>query len=211
MFIIATNLVIKCNTTANDSVDAGNFISLDLSNDKLIWSDGSSAVADGQDTPTDAELNEASPLVPSVSDYEVPYLFLLDFSATGQELKLMDLTGSGNYRYVLRFEFDGATATEPTLEAWDDSDHDSNDLNCLGAGTGANSYIKVVRTTDSAPGSAWTGIPIAGASNKSNMNGGAGALGSGSHTIYYNVKVVIPVGATPSADTPVLTCRYTWN
>ena len=82
---------------------------------------------------------------------------------------------------------------------------------CLGAGTGADSYISVIRTTDGAPGSAWTGTPIAGASNKSNMNGGSGALGSGSHTIYYNIKVVVPTGATPAAETPVLTVRYTWN
>lgn len=208
---MATNLTVKCNTTANDTTSDGNFVTLDLTNDKLIWSDGSSAVADGQDTPSTAELNEAAPLVPTGSSYEVPYLFLLDFSATGQELKLVDLAGSQNARYVLRFEFDGPTATEPTLEAWDDSDHDSNDLYCLGDGTGANSYIKVVRTTDGAPGSAWSGTAISGASNKSNMNGGSGALGSGSHTIYYNIKVVIPVAATAAAETPVLTVRYTWN
>jgi len=208
---MATSLIVKCNTTANDSVDAGNFVTVDLAQDKLIWSDGSAAVADGQPTPSTAELNEAAPLVPSSSVYEIPKLFLLDFSATGQELKEMDLAGSGNNRYVLRFEFDGPTATEPTLEAWDDNDHDSNDLNCLGAGTGANSYIKVVRTTDGAPGSAWSGTAIAGASNKSNMNGGSGALGSGSHTIYYNIKVIVPIGATPAAEAPILTVRYTWN
>lgn len=208
---MATALVVKANTTANDATDAGNFVTLDLTNDKLIFSDGSAAVIDGADTPSDAELNEAAPLVPAVSEYEIPYLFLLDFSATGQELKLMDLAGSQNARYVLRFEFDASTATEPTLEAWDDNNHDSNDLYCLGAGTGADSYISVIRTTDGAPGSAWTGTPIAGASNKSNMNGGSGALGSGSHTIYYNIKTVVPVGATPAAEAPVLTCRYTWN
>ena len=208
---MATSLTVKVNTTANDTTDSGNFVTMDLSNDKLIWSDGSSAVADGQDTPSNAELNEASPLVPTVSAYEIPYLFLLDFSATGQELKLVDLAGSDNNRYVLRFEFDAETATEPTLEAWDDSDHDSNDLECLGAGVGADSYIHVIRTTDGAPGSAWTGTAISGASNKSNMNGGAGALGSGSHTIYYNIRVEVPVGATPAAETPVITIRYTWN
>ena len=203
--------MIRVNTTANNTTDSGNFVLLDLNNDKLLWSDGSSAVADGQNTPTESELNEASPLVPASVEYEVPYLFLLDFSATGLELKLVDLAGSGNYRYVLRFEFDGTTATEPTLEAWDTNAHATNDLNCLGAGVGANSYIRVVRTTDGAPGASWTGTPIAGASNKSNMNGGAGALGSGTHTLYYNIKTILPVGATPSAETPVITCRYTWN
>ena len=96
-------------------------------------------------------------------------------------------------------------------------------MECLGASVGDDSYISVVRTTDFAPGSAWTGTKISGADNKSNMNGGAGALGTGSHTIYYNIKVDVPVGATgysstyggltatPAADTPVLTIRYTWN
>ena len=208
---MATNLIVKVNDTANDTTDSGNFVTMDLTNDKLIWSDGSASVADGQDTPSDAELNEASPLVPTGSEYEVPKLFLLDFSATGQELKEINLAGSDNNRYVLRFEFDAPTATEPTLEAWDDNGHDSNDLHCLGNGTGADSYIHVVRTTASSPGASWSGTPISGASNKSLMNGGAGALGSGSHTIYYNIKVVVPVGATPASETPVLTVRYTWN
>ncbi len=208
---MATNLTIKANDTANDTTDSGNFVSLDLVNDKLIWSDGSAVVADGQDTPSDAELNEASPLVPTGSAYEVPSLFLLDFSATGQELKELNLAGSDNNRFVLRFEFDAGTATEPTLEAWDDNDHDSNDLNCLGAGNGANSYIRVVRTTDGSPGASWSGTPIAGASNKSLMNGGSGALGSGSHIIYYNVKVLIPIGATPAQETPIISVRYTFN
>ena len=93
---MATTLTVKANTTANDTTDSGNFVTLDLTNDKLIWSDGSAAVADGQPTPSTAELNEAAPLIPSVSDYEVPYLFLQDYSATGAELKLMNLAGSGN-------------------------------------------------------------------------------------------------------------------
>lgn len=209
---MATNLVIKINDTSNDAVDSGNFVTMNLTQDKLIWSDGSTAVADGADTPSDAELNEASPLVPASVEYEVPKLFLLDYSATGQELKEINLAGSDNNRYVLRFEFDADTATEPTLEAWDDNDHDSNDLHCLGAGTGSNSYISVVRTTDGSPGSGgWTGTPISGGSNKSLMNGGAGALGSGSHTIFYNIKTVIPVGATPASETPILVVRFTWN
>jgi hypothetical protein len=207
---MVTSLIVKVNTTAVDTVDSGNFVTMALADDKLLWSDGSTAVADGQDTPNEAELNEAAPLVPSVDPYEIPKLFLLDFSAVGQELKQVDLAGSQNTRYVLRFEFDGATATEPTLEAWDDNGHDSNDDECLGAGTGADSYIRVVRTTAGSPGASWTGTPIAGASNKSNMNGGAGALAVAT-TIYYNIKVVVPVGATPAVETPVLTVRYTWN
>jgi len=212
---MATTLTVKVNTTSNDTTDSGNFITVDLANDKFIWSDGSSAVADGQDTPTSAELNEAAPLSPSGSVYEIPKMFLLDYSDTGQELKEVDLAGSdqgggGNYRYVLRFEFDAATATEPTLEAWDDSDHDSYADVCLGE-TGANdSYVKVVRTTAGSPGASWTGTAIAGGSAKSQMNGGAGAL-VGATTIYYNIRIELPDGSDPFAETPVLTVRFTWN
>jgi len=212
---MATTLVVKANTTANDTTDAGNFVTMDLTNDKFIWSDGSAAVIDGGDTPTDAELNEAAPLVPSGAVYEIPKLFLLDYSATGQELKQMDNAGSdqgggGDYRYVLRFEFSDATATEPTLEAWDNSDHDSYADEVLGVTGTVDSYIKVVRTTDGAPGASWAGTQICGGSNKSNMNGSAGAFVAAA-TVYYNIKVVLPDSCDPFANTPVITVRFTWN
>jgi hypothetical protein len=205
-----TNLEIKINTTSNDTTISGNFVTLDLNNDKLIWSDGSDDVADGQPTPTNAQLNEAAPVIPTDDEYEVPKLFFLDYSSTGTELTEISLAGSQNKRYVLRFDFDDITATEPTLEAWDDSDHDSTDFYCLGATSGTNSYIAVVRTTDASPGASWTGTRIAG-TTKSLMNGGSGPIGSGGATIYYNIKVMIPLEAVPAAETPVLTVRYTWN
>ena len=213
---MVTTLTVKINTTTNDTTDAGNFVTMDLTNDKLIFSDGSTAVADGQDTPTPAELNEAAPLVPSGAVYEIPKLFLLDYSATGQELKEIDLAGSdqgggGNYRYILRFEFSGATATEPSFEFWDDSDHDSYASECLGVTGAVDSYIKVVRTTSGSPGGAsWAGTPIAGGSNKSLMNGSGGAFGAAA-TVYYNIRVELPDGCDPFVETPVGTVRYSWN
>jgi len=207
---MSTIVTVRCNTGNNDvAYPSGEWVNMDLDNDKLIWTDGNVAVADGEDTPTDSELNESSPLVPDSSPYEIPKTFLLDFSEVSAELKEIVLAGSGDNRYVFCFYFDGLTATEPTLEAWDDDSHITNDYECLGAGAGANSYIKVVRTTDGSPGAGWTGDPISGSSNKSQMNGGAGALG-GATTIYYNIKVVIPVGATPASEQPVLAVRYTW-
>lgn len=207
---MATALTMSCNTGVSDVAHpSGEWEDVAFLTDKLIWTDGGTGVEDGDDTPSDAELNEASPVIPSVTPYEIPKLFLLDYSDTGQELKEISLAGSDDNRYVLRFYFDGGTGTEPSLEAWDDDAHDSNDSPCLGAGDGADSYIKVVRTTDGSPGASWTGDPLGGSTHKSNMNGGAGALGS-ALAIYYNIKVVIPVGATASADSPVLTVRWTW-
>ena len=121
-----------------------------------------------------------------------------------------------NKRYVFAFSFDGATASEPKLEAWDDSDHDSTDKHVLGNGTPDNSFVKAICTTNSLPGVNWTGSAIAGA-NKLNLNDGNGALGdvpSGQTTqeLYANIKIVIPAGySTPAVESFVLTVRYTWN
>ena len=120
-----------------------------------------------------------------------------------------------NKRYVYAFSFDGATASEPTCEAYDDSDHDSTAKHVLGNGTPANSFVKAVCTTASLPGASWAGAAIAGA-NKLLLNNGNGALaalpsGVTSQELYANIKLVIPSAyATPAVETFVLTVRYTW-
>jgi hypothetical protein len=42
------------------------------------------------------------------------------------------------------------------------------------------------------------------------MNGGGGALVAAA-TVYYNVRVELPDGCDPFAETPVITVRYSWN
>ena len=113
-----------------------------------------------------------------------------------------------NKRFVFAFSFDGATATTPRLEAWDDSDHDSSDTNVLGAGTPADSMVKAVKTTDSLPGAGWAGTPIAGASDYLELD--TAAL-SGAKDLYANIKIVIPTAyATPAAETFIFTVRFTY-
>lgn len=211
---MATNLTVHVNTTATDSdrvTAPGNYVQMDLANDKLIWSAGSTAVADGQDTPTSGELDEAATVILPTS-VEVANLFLLDASDTGVELKLVDLAGSGDNQYVINFSFDGATASEPQLEAWDDDTHATANLNVLGLGTPSASMIKAVLTTGGSPGASWTGTAIAGGSspNVLQLNGGGGAFGSAAE-VYCNVKIEIPGAySTPFTEAPVLTVRYTY-
>lgn len=178
--------------------------------DIILWSDGSSDVADGQPIPTEAELNIAASLLGD-TNHEVAYCFLLDQS-TGLTERITN-AGSVNKRYVFCFEFDGATATEPTLEAWDNTNHDTNDNYCLGEGTGTNSWLKGVLTTVASPGASWTGTPISGngASSRIDLNGGLGAL-SVATDVYVNLKMLIPSGfSTPNSEQPLMTVRYTWN
>ena len=151
---MVTNVVVHVNHTNDDNTrvaDPTDFIQMDLANDKLIFSAGSAAVADGQPTPSSAELNEAATIIQAIP-VEVAHTFLLDVSDVGQELKEMFMANSGDHRYVICLAFDGATATEPTLEAWDDDTHVTANLNCLGLGTPADSMLKAVLTTAGSPG-----------------------------------------------------------
>jgi len=211
---MVVNVEVFVNHTSDDNsrvFDPSDFIQMDLANDKLIFSAGSAAVADGQDTPTNAELNEAATII-QPTPVEVAHTFLLDVSDVGQELKEMFMANSGDHQYVICLAFDGATASEPTLEAWDDDTHVTANLNCLGVGTPANSMLKAVLTTGGSPGAGWAGTPIAGgaAPNVLLLNGGGGALG-GATDVYVNIHWDVP-GAyiTPFAEEPVLSVRYTY-
>ena len=211
---MATNLDVHVNTTAVDSdrvAQPGNYVQMDLANDKLIWSAGSSEVIDGADTPTGGELDDAATVI-QATDVEIDKLFLLDFSDSGVELKEIDLAGSTDTQFVINLSFDNATTTEPTLEAFDDNTHSSANNSVLGSGTPADSMLKAVLTTAGSPGAAWVGTPIAGSilPNILELNAGGGSLG-GATEIYVNLKVLIPGNfATPFSEAPILTIRYTF-
>jgi len=180
--------------------------------DVILFSDGNADVADGEAIPTESELIGAAELVGTgVPEHEFEKCFLLDDS-TGLIDEIPN-AGSGDYRYVFNFYFDGATASEPVLEAWDDTDHDSYDSLPLGAGTPADSWISAVLTTAGSPGASWTGTKISGngVSTSLQLNGGAGAL-SAATNVYCNIKCVIPANYTSAeSSTPILTVRYSWS
>lgn len=212
---MATNLEIYANVSAVDSdrvAQPANYVQLDLISDKLIWSAGDANVADGQDTPSSAELDAAATII-TTTDVEIDKLLLLDFSDTGVELKEVFLAGSGDNQHVLNLSFDGATASEPTLEGFDDNTHALANSHVLGNGTPANSMVKGVVTTLASPGAGWSGLAIAGsvAPNVLPLNGGSGAFGSATE-VYVNLKIVVPANyTTPFSEQPVITCRYTFS
>jgi len=209
-----TNLTLRVNKGDADTAygeTGADYINADLTNDYIIWTAGSSAVADGQDEPTEDELNQAYSIITD-SDLTVAHCLFFDYSGDVLE----DVEGMGlNKRYVFCFSFDGATASEPQLEAWDDSDHDSIDKHVLGVETGEDSFVKGVCTTLGLPGADWVGDPIAGTDVLllNNTNGALSALATGetSQELYANLKIVIPANySTPAIETFVLTVRYTW-
>ena len=198
------------------------YITMDLVNDYLIWTEGSAIVIDLMTSePTTEELNEASTKIDPDAIVTVPLCLLMDYSHNvGGSYYTHKVLGMGeNKRYVFGFSFDGATATEPQLEIWDDDNHNSTDKHVLGAGTPANSMIKGVCTTDSLPGEDWTGTALAGSDTArvlklNNGNGALDALASGetSQELYANIKIVIPQNyATPGVEPFTSTIRFAWN
>jgi hypothetical protein len=202
---------------ADNSYDLvpSNFIPVNLSTDYLIWTDSLADLMTSE--PTQDEINAAAPVISDDADVEVTNVLLMDASHDiGGSYYTHKIIGVGeNKRYVFVFSFDGATATEPQLEAWDSNLHTSFNKNVLGAGVALNSMIKGVCTTDALPGASWVGSALAGGTEVLLLNNGNGALGepaSGENNdLYANLKIVLPEDfATPGAETFVLTTRFTW-
>jgi len=208
-------IVNKINADHNYQDNPADFVIIDLTNDYLVWSEGSSEIADGKDEPTENELNSASPIIDPTLSKTVSKCFIFDKSDGGGLLRLLNGMGI-NKRFTFGFSFDGATASEPQLEVWDNTDHDSTAFHVLGNGTPANSMIKGVCTTIALPGESWVGNPLAGATVLL-LNNGSGALNEletlvDSQELYCNLKIVIPAAyATPAVEPFVLSLRYMWN
>ncbi len=211
---MATTLAIRVNyvdSTVAYVTTPADYITLDLTNDYFIWTAGDATVKDLMThEPTSDELNAAASVISESADVTVALCLLMDYSHNigGSYYTHKVLGMSENKRYVFAFSFDNVTATIPRLEAWDNSDHDSQAKNVLGAGTPANSFVKAIKTTDALPGAGWVGTAIAGASNYVELDS---AVLSGAKDLYANIKIVIPTAyATPKAETFVLTVRYTY-
>lgn len=207
---MATELTIYANTGTQDGAlnSLGvEFTEIDTVNDSIIFTDGNDTVKDGASIPNASQLNSAAPILDGTEQTIEKYL-LADNSAG--ILKEIHNMGAGNYRYVLAFDFDGSTVSEPVLEIWDDTDLDSIDSTVLGAGTAASSWFRGVVTTDAAPGSAWTGNRLAGSSDGYFLwlNNENGAL-SVAKTLYAQLKLVIPSTIQDAgASNPVITVKY---
>lgn len=184
------------------------YILVDFDYDYLIWSDSLADLMTHE--PTAEELNAAATIIDEDVDITVAKCLLMDYShdVGGSYYTHLIKGMSENKRYVFGFCFNGATATIPRLEAWDDETHSTADKNVLGIGTPANSFVKAVKTTSALPGAGWSGTPIAGGSNYLELDD---AVLTAAKDLYANIKIVIPAAyATPAAETFVLTCRYTY-
>jgi hypothetical protein len=186
------------------------YIEVNLTNDYLIWSKTLADLMTHE--PTADELNAAAEIIDPSLAVTVTKCLLMDYShdVGGSYYTHLVIGMSLNKKFVYCFSFDGATATEPQLEAWDTSAHTTYVKNVLGLGTPANSMMKGKCTTTTLPGVGWAGTALAGPSNVLLLNDGSGAL-SGAKDLYANLKIVIPTAySTPAAETFILTVRYTW-
>lgn len=182
---------------------------MDIGADYLVLlTNGSTSVADGQIIPSTTQLNQAGLAITGLEQTCSKY-FLADISAN--LLKQIHNMGAGNKRYVVAFDFDAETATEPVLEAWDDLTLLTADDTVLGAGTPSSSWIAAICTTDGNPGVGWSGTRLAG--DTSNhfllLNSGNGAL-TGAKTLYAQMKVVMPATIVNGGnESPILVVKYT--
>jgi len=209
-----TALTLLINNTVTDSAvnNIGtNWIAVEPTLDNFIFSQGGGTVVNGQPLPSEALLNRYAVQLDDTNNVIVPKYFLADASAN--LLKEVKLAGNQNKRYVFAASFDGATATEPSLECWDNISMDTILSPALGAGTPSVSWYKGVVTTLGLPGADWVGIALASdnVSHKLFLNNGAGAL-TGAGILYFNFKIVIPGGyLTPALHTPIMAIIYATN
>lgn len=211
---MSTALTVKINTSAIDSVVGGaaTFTTMDVANDKLIFSAGSTVVADGLAIPSQTDYNQAGTIISADADVVVAKCFLADATLVAI-LKEVHLWGDADGRYVFAFSFDGATASEPVLEIWDDSNLNTTANLSLGDGTPANSWWKGVVTNLAAPAHDWTETALAGngVGRYLQLNNGSGALAVAT-VLYCNLKIIIPQATSTSGqETPVVVCKYTTN
>ncbi len=188
-----------------------------LVNDALLF-------LDDQQSDGDPISGTKYPVIkPESGSLEAPTTFVKDNSESVYDQ--VPLAGTinggqsgGNTRYPFSIYFDGATAGKPYLEAWDNSDHDSNVDPFLGGyyeseewhANPANSTIKAVSTTNAAPGSAtWAGTPLAGTDSRIELDD---APLASSQNVYFNIKQVIPSTFSPRSSTDVvLALRFLYS
>lgn len=190
------------------------FVQFSEGNDQIIFTGGNTQVQDGADVPTQSELISAGIDLSSVTlPFTVEKYLLQDTS----EVLLKDIDGMGDndFRYVLAFDFDAGTASEPVLEVWDDNELNSANGTMLGGGTPSSSFIRGVTTTSASPGAGWASgaTRMAGSSDGHFLflNNENGFL-TGASTLYANLAVIVPSSQTIGfSANPVFVCKFLSN
>ena len=194
------------------------YLLVDLVNDYLIWTAGDDTVKDGMTSePTETQLTNASPIISETVPVQVAKCLLMDYSAESGEPVLREVVGMGEdlKPYSFLFKFDGATATEPQLEAWDDDTMLTIENKVLGGADESpvenpeDSMLLGVCSTTDPVGEDW-GAPLAGDGETYvlPLNQGDGAL-TVAKDLYANLKIIIPTNfAYPAIETFSLVIRY---
>ena len=181
-------------------------------NDQLIFTAGNTEVQDGADIPSQSELISAGVQLTG-SEIIVDKYLLQDVSDV--LLKSIDNMGNLDKQFVVAFDFDAPTASEPVLEVWDDSSLNTVNSTMLGAGTASSSFIRGVTTTSGSPGVNWvTGATRMAGSTDGNflfLNDQNGVL-TGADTLYCNLAVVVPTSQTLGfSANPVFVVKFLEN
>ena len=194
------------NKTSDDvsyASDPTKYVKFEDGADKLVFA------ASEPSSIAEADLNAAQTIV-SGNALEIANLYLYDGSAG--IFRHIPLAGSGAYRYVFCFHMTGddGTLTEPKLQVWDDSNHDSNDLVCLGETVVANSFVHVIETRiGGTPDPNWNGIKISGSTGLP-LNGDEALLNA--TDLYFNLYIKIPADvARQESESPVFSVRYLYG
>jgi len=214
------SLKIYVNTSTNDLpylTNPGDYVEVDLTLDKFIFSYGSAIVIDGKTPlPSTTELSSAGVLINDITnvDVEVPHFFLWD--ASDVTLKEIHNAGNQDKRYVFCVAFDAATNSEPILELWDDNDIDTIVDYSLGTGVANNSFFRGITTTEGTPGAGWTGYRLAGSAVNhflwlnSVFGSGTRVPLIGAKDLYFNLRVTVPHHfANAALEMPVFAIKYT--
>jgi len=206
------NMIPHVNTGVTDvalGATGAEFTQIAPDSDVLIFSAGSDVVKDGEPIPSQSDLIQAG-VVLTGSQIIVDKFFLSDISEN--LLKEIFLMGNQDTQFVLAFDFDDLTASEPVLELFDDSNLNTIDDVTLGGGVPTASWWRGVTTTTSSPGANWAigGLTLAGSSDGHFLflNDQNGALPSAT-TLYANLAIVIPAGVTiGGSSTPVIAVKW---
>ena len=188
------------------------FVQFSEGNDQIIFTQGNTEVVDGANTPTQSELISAGVELDG-NQFIVSEYLLQDTSEN--LLKNIDNMGNIDKQFVIAFDFDAPTASEPVLEVWDDSNLNTIDNAMLGSGTPSASFIRGVTTTTASPGANWitSGTRMAGSSdgNFLNLNDLGGFL-TGATTLYAQLAVVVPASQTTGfSANPVFVVKWLEN
>lgn len=153
-------------------------------------------------------------VIPESGSKEIPRQFVNDYSESKWDRVWLagsdaDQGGGGNYRYAYGAYIDGTTSSVPVLQSWDSTAHSSFSSEILGSGTPANSMIRGIVTTNSAPGASWAGTPLAGEGGANTIELDTGPIVN-SQMVYWNMRVLVPSTANPFSASPIMSIYITY-